>query len=455
MSSETSRREWLRYVGVGILGASIGASVTYGTSPERYVESPESIETTRAVPSEPLKLGVVSWFTGPSAMVGEACYNAAVMTAEVINEGGGVLGRKIEVIKTDAGAADVTVEAVRRFVLEDNVDLMAGDIGGSNANAITPHVEQLKVPFFLQCSTTVKMVEELDTNPLYLFRSGEQNLAEPNVAAQIISTKYPNAKRIGGINPDYVYGREAMDYTMKALNKLAPHMESVIETWPPLFATDYTTHITSVLDARPDIVLTACWGGDFVTFCKQATAYGLFEKTKVVSILGSMALNSLTKDILPEGVDMLQRDYYFLHPPHNLFPLNKWFVTEYNRRYNKYPEFDCHQIFSAIIAYKQAVEKAFSFSGSWPENDEICRTIQGSSVIAPGGHRFITADGQFLNALPYGTTMHDPNYPITILDPASVGLVPVEAVYNPKSVPPILEYELGTGMRYSDWIESW
>ncbi|MGQ9544120.1 MAG: ABC transporter substrate-binding protein, partial [Candidatus Bathyarchaeia archaeon] len=385
----------------------------------------------------------------------EACLGGAQFAADVINKGGGILGRKIEVLKRDAGTPEVTVDAVRRFVLEDKVDLMAGDIGGSNANAITTHVEQLKVPYFLQCSTTVKMVEELDPNPLYLFRSGEQNLAEPNVAANIIVREFPNAKRIAGINPDYVYGREAMMYTMKALNKLAPHMESVLETWPPLNATDFSSHITAVLDAKPDVVITAGWGGDFVTLAKQGTAYGLFQKTNVVSILGSMALNSLTKDIVPPGVWMLQRDYYFEAPPHNLYPLNKWFVEEYRKRTNKFPEFDVMQIFSAIFAYKQAVERVYAATGSYPENDEICRAIQNSQVVSPAGHRAITSDGQFLNPLPYGKTWHDPKYPITTIDPKTLGFIMPEYVYNPKSLPPVLQYPLGTGMKYSDWIASW
>jgi len=464
MSEKSSRRDFVKTAAAGIVGFGLGAGVGYGASriaappPELTPTGTETLgpgKTPKGVPKEPIKLGIVSWFTGPSTMVGEACLGGAQFAADVVNQAGGILGRKIEVLKRDAGTPDVTVDAVRRFVLEDRVDLMAGDIGGSNANAITTHVEQLKTPFFLQCSTTVKMVEELDPNPSYLFRSGEQNLAEPNVAAQLISREFPNAKRIAGINPDYVYGHEAMTYSMKALNKLTPQMESVIETWPPQFATDFSSHITAVLDAKPDIVITACWGGDFVTLAKQGSAYGLFEKTKVVSILGSMALNSLTKDLVPEGIWMLQRDYYFMEPPHNLYPLNKWFVEEYRKRTNKYPEFDVMQIFSAIFAYKQAIERVYNATGSYPENEEICRAIQNSSVISPVGHRTITGDGQFLNALPYGRTMHHPDYAIAILDPETVGFVQPEHVYNPKSLPPVLQYPLGTGMKYSDWIESW
>jgi ABC-type branched-subunit amino acid transport system substrate-binding protein len=210
-----------------------------------------------------------------------------------------------------------------------------------------------------------------------------------------------------------------------------------------------------VLDAKPDVVITACWGGDFVTFAKQATAYGLFEQTKVVSILGSMALNSLTKDIVPPGVWMLQRDYYFELPPHNLYPLNKWFVEEYQRRYSKIPEFDVMQVFSAVFAYKQAIEKIYDLEESYPENEEICKMIQGSQVVSPAGHRTITKDGQFLNPLPYGRTIHDPKYPIATLDLETIGVVIPEYVYNPKSLPPVLEYPLGTGMNYSDWIATW
>jgi hypothetical protein len=202
-------------------------------------------------------------------------------------------------------------------------------------------------------------------------------------------------------------------------------------------------------------VISACWGGDFVTLCKQGQQYGLFDKTKFVSIIGYSSLNALTKDIVPPGLIALQRDYYFEYPPHNLFPLNKWFVEEWNRRHNKYPEFDVMQVFTAVFAYKHAIERLYNYNGSYPEVEQICKEIQGSQVLGPGGHRVITNDGQFINPLPYGTTWHDPKYPITTLDPATVGLIQPELVYNPKSLPPVIEYPLGTGMKYSDWIETW
>jgi branched-chain amino acid transport system substrate-binding protein len=471
--NKISRRSFAKTAAAGIIGFGVGAGVGYGASQmmappgapgaTTTVTSTKTVtagapgKTPAAVPTDPIKLGVISWFTGAATMVGEAELNAANFAADTINAGGGILGRKIEVHKRDAGAPDVTVEAYRRMVMEDEIDLVIGDVGGSNANAITTHVEELKVPWFLQCSTTVAMVEELNPDPLYLFRSGEQNLAEPNVAAQVIKQNFPDAKTIAGINPDYIYGHEAYEYTLGALEGLGlGHIENVAETWPPLFATDFSSQITTVLDAKPDLVISACWGGDYVTLCKQATGYGLFDETNFISIIGAMALNSLTTDVIPPGVWMLQRDYYFEAPPPNLFPLNKWFVEEYKKKYNKFPEFDVMQTFSSIFAYKHAIERFYEFNGSYPENDEICRMIQGSQVLSPAGHRVITNDGQFINPLPYGRTEHRPGETLgAFLEPATLGFVMPEYVYNPKSLPPILEYPLGTGMKYSDWQKTW
>jgi branched-chain amino acid transport system substrate-binding protein len=463
---KVSRRGFAKTAAAGIAGLAIGAGIGYGAStmiaPPTEVAKTLTLKETvtagkpaRGVPKEPLKLAFIGFFTGAAAALGEHTYDMVNMTADIINQGGGILGRKIETQRRDAGTTDVTVEALRRAVLEDECEIIVGDVGGSNANAITTHVEQLKVPWFLQCSTTKDMITTLDPNPTYLFRSGELNLAEPNVAAQIIAREFPDATKIGGINPDYVYGHEAMGYTMKALNKLAPHMESTVETWPPLFGSDFSSQITTVMDAKPDVVVSACWGGDFLTLAKQGSALGLFESTNVVSIVGSILINECTKDIVPPGVWMLQRDYYFLYPDHNISPMNKWFNEEYYRRHQRVPEFDGMQVFSAIFAYKQAIERCYERSGSYPELEEVCKEIQNSQVVAPVGHRTITDCGQFINPLPYGRTMHSDDYPMAIIDPETFGVVDPALAYNPKSIPPILEYERRTGMVFEDWIDSW
>ncbi len=135
---KVSRRKFLQTAAAtGIVGFGIGAGVGYGASkltmpPPGVAKTLTLTETVTAgkpaagVPKEPLKVGVISWFTGPSTMVGEAVLGGAQFAADVINAGGGVLGRKIEVVKRDAGSTDVTVEAYRRFVMEDKVDLVVG-----------------------------------------------------------------------------------------------------------------------------------------------------------------------------------------------------------------------------------------------------------------------------------------------------------------------------------------
>src|SRR4029078_257952 len=91
---------------------------------------------------------------------------------------------------------------------------------------------------------------------------------------------WPEAKRVGSIQPDYSYGRNVHEHFMLAYQKLVPGATAVSEAWPKLGATDFTPHITKLLSDRPEILICGLWGGDYVAFYKQALGYGLFDKMK-------------------------------------------------------------------------------------------------------------------------------------------------------------------------------
>ena len=68
------------------------------------------------------------------------------------------------------------------------------------------------------------------------------------------------------------------------------------------FSGDYTAHITKILAAKPDLLVTTLWGGDYVAFYKQALNFGLFDKMKVIAnIAFGIEPEALEKDH-PEGI---------------------------------------------------------------------------------------------------------------------------------------------------------
>ena len=78
------------------------------------------------------KIGVHAPLTGPAAEVGQYIKNGALLAVDDINNKGGVLGRKIEVVFGDDEAKpEVGVSVFERFMTKDKVDAVIGGLNSS------------------------------------------------------------------------------------------------------------------------------------------------------------------------------------------------------------------------------------------------------------------------------------------------------------------------------------
>ena len=85
----------------------------------------------------PIKVGVIADQTGPLSFIGLANANVAQMVVDDINEKGGLLGRRVEVIIEDSATIDSVAEAkAMKLVQHDNVDVVFGGIYSSTRQAI-------------------------------------------------------------------------------------------------------------------------------------------------------------------------------------------------------------------------------------------------------------------------------------------------------------------------------
>jgi hypothetical protein len=67
----------------------------------------------------------------------------------------------------------------------------------------------------------------------------------------------------------------AFDHFNIVMKKLVPQAQVVSEGWPKLGTTDFTTHITKAISAKPDLLVSSVWGGDYVAMYKQGLRYDL------------------------------------------------------------------------------------------------------------------------------------------------------------------------------------
>jgi branched-chain amino acid transport system substrate-binding protein len=435
MAGQVDRRDFLRRLGVGV-GATVGAAAV----------SVPLIEVARAqekpkgnIPNTPYRIGHMTFFTGPGALLGEPMYKGQVLAAEEINAAGGLLGkRKIEVLKADeAAGVDGNVKELRRLKLQEKIDFFCGITSSGNSPALGPVAEELKVLTIFVDGCTDFLFDKAVPNPHYIFRITNIQSADGATCALAVAQTWPNVKKIAHIHPDYSYGRNAFDHFGIIMKKVLPKSEVVSEGWPKLGTTDFSSHITKAIAARPDLLVSSVWGGDYVAMYKQALQYGLFEKMKFATTLAlGVAPHAIGKDH-PEGVIAgVHANYHFTFPPGNRWPPNKTFVEKYFARWKEYPNFQAEGAYTATQMLKAAIEKANHFLGGWPDDDAIISQLEGMGYAGPGGYVYIRPDNHqgYKDAMT-GFSKNVPEYPFPILDPDRVITIPIRNITAPPGWP--------------------
>lgn len=430
-----TRREFLRDVGVLGLAVGLGSIGLLGCAgrppTEQAVEKPAE-----KIPTTPIKMAVVTFLSGPAAIFGVPAANLAKLLVKQINEKGGILGkRKIDLqVLDESGGTDANVRNLRRLTTQENVDVVIGFISSGDMLAVAPVAEDLGQLTIIFDAGSNRLFEERSYE--YVFRTCA-HLSVGAVGAARLLENMPEIKTVALINQDYAWGRDNAEIFKLALKRLRPDIEVVAELWPPLFTTDYTTHISALLSAEPDFVFSSLWGGDLVTFIQQAKPQGLFDKSLALFSTGEHAIQDLGKD-MPEGIILGARGPHYWKYWIDSNPLNKKFVQDYYNTYKSYPNYPAYHMWQAIMAYVAAVEKAYNILGKYPDVEDIIYAMEGLEIFTPDGYLHIEETHQAREPALFGYTKFVSGYDFAVLD--NIKLIPTELV-NP---PP--------GVKTKDWI---
>lgn len=393
----------------------------------------------QAKPAE-LKVGIVSFLSGPATVFGVPAKNAAEWLIEKYNREGGIGGVKIRPVYVDeAGGAEKQVAEFRRLVLDEKVDLVVGYISSADCLAVSPVAEELRVLTVLFDCGTNRIFE--DSKYKYVFRTKAHQALDSVAAAKYVLSIKPNVKTIAGINQDYAWGRDSWETFRRAMQKLKPDVQVAAELWPKLLSGEYSAEISRLLVAKPDVIHSSFWDGDLIGLVKQGTVRGLFSQSLVVLTPGEHMLQDVGKD-MPEGVVIGARgDHWFLHNAND--PIHKEFVDGYRAKTGRYPVYPSYHMYQALAGVKAAYEKAMRDAGGrWPTLDQVIKAFEGIEYrVPPGRTMTVRADHNGIEPAIMGITKHVPQFPFAILDRMRV--------FPPEEVNPPL------GVKTNDWIESW
>jgi len=414
----------LKYAITGAAGLAAGYGLGYFTAPaeEGGVDVQEPIEGLPGIPDEPLKIGYMYFMTGALGTYGTNAAAAIELAVEEINNAGGILGRRIELTSKDEADRERVLDNLARMVEEEGAEFLVGlDSSGDALKAIPLIEDELQIPLIVTHAATPKLTE--CERRRYIFRISMYEEPIDVMAAMIVEEFYDGeVTRVANIGPDYAYGYDSWAIFSGKLSELMPDLEFLDPIYTPLFTTDYGTYIDQIRASGADLLFSSLWGGDAVTFFKQAVAKGLFDDVKVYmnAMLGATdTLEGIGDENVPDNVDVWGSGrYWFLYPPHDVYPFNAEFVNKFMEKTGNYPPYVAATSYTAIYAIKQAIELAYLRVGKWPDVDDVVEALEGLTVPGPMGSVYIRPeDHQGMYDVFWGRLRRGaPQYPMPILD---------------------------------------
>ncbi|MDQ2927900.1 MAG: ABC transporter substrate-binding protein [Pseudomonadota bacterium] len=295
------------------------------------------------------------------------------LAVEQVNDAGGVLGKKLEVISRDDNAnPGDAVRVAEELVTREHVSLICGTFLSNIGLAVTDFAKQKKI-FFLASEPLTDKITWQDGNR-YTFR------LRPNTYMQV-AMLVPEAvklhkKRWAIIYPNYEYGQSAAATFKAMMKKAQPDVEFVAEQATPLGRIDAGPVTQALADARPDAIFNVLFGADLIKFVREGTSRDLFKGRKVVSLLtGEPEYLEPLKSEAPVGWIVTGYPYYGIQTEDH-----KKFFLAYYRKYNEYPKLGSVVGYSMILSIADGLKRAKS-----TDTDKLIAAFSGMPVTTPFG----------------------------------------------------------------------
>jgi ABC-type branched-subunit amino acid transport system substrate-binding protein len=211
---------------------------------------------------QPVKIGLLATLEGPFAAGGQDGMRGAELAVRQRN--GMVAGRKIELIKASSDAKpDVAVNATRKLVEQDKVDIMVGPLSGSEGIAVKEYSKTQPSITFINGSSGAQATTLVNpsTNFFRFNTEGAQWMIGSGKAA--IDKGY---KRVMIIAEDYAFPYSQVQGFMTEFCKLGGKVP--VKAWVPLGGKDYSSVIARI-PKDVDALVVVLGGADAVNFLNQ------------------------------------------------------------------------------------------------------------------------------------------------------------------------------------------
>jgi len=332
MPKRLNRREFLTTSVLGTVAAAAGTGTLFFPAIVRA--------------QEPIRIGQLIPFTGFLGAIGEYGKQGATLAVEELNEKGGALGRKLELITEDEANPGVAVQKARKLIEKDKVVAIEGLVSSASCLAVGDEVQRAKVLLInagansdeirsKRCHRYVFSTEGCNTQ--YVSAIGNWLIKERKISRWYFLTS------------DYAFGHDLLRVARNLL--VANKGTEVGSDLAPTGTTDFSQYITKMKAAKPDLIFHNLAGADVTNFLKQYAESGM-----TIEVAGGVIDSAFA---WPVGESL--RGHFPIIWWHELNnPASKAWAARYMKRWGRPPDNQAYGDYLAVHAIAQAIDKAKS-----------------------------------------------------------------------------------------------
>lgn len=325
-----------------------------------------------AMAADTIKIGVTEPLSGTFKDIGDRYLDGVQYAAKTLNDSGGLLGKKVEVIPIDSELKpDVATRKAQNFILKDGVKFFCGGTGSSVGAAMEQLAEKQNVIMFTYGMAAASMTGEKCSKNF--FRACGNTDQQSYALAELIAQK--GYKQVAIIAQDYSFGKEALAAFKKKLAQRNPSAKIVAELYHPAGTKDYAPYASQIINAKPDVIFTPNWGNDLTLLLKQGRPMGMNQKVFSYYINDEVTIQALGDDKLMIG--NMGAEVYTLSIPTKK---NEEFVAKFHKDKGYYPTWLRGKAYIATMFWAEAVKKAGK-----EDVPAVIKAWEGLSYDGPAG----------------------------------------------------------------------
>lgn len=222
--------------------------------------------------SGPIRIGHLTPRTGFLGPLGEYAVMSMDLVVDEINAGGGMMGRKVELLKEDSVNPQTASTKAERMIERDKVACIIGEISSASCLTIA-QVAQRTRTLFINTGGNSDALRGSDCKR-YMFHVESQNsMYVKSVGRSFLAAGMVKGKRWYSLTADYAFGHDLLKVAKRFMEGQGGSFAG--DDLVPTDATDFSAYLLKIRNAKPDLVVLNLAGAQITNFLKQYAEFGL------------------------------------------------------------------------------------------------------------------------------------------------------------------------------------